>query len=380
MKKKLLAFSLIFMLVFTMAACGGGGAPATGGGDEGGFDGQTHQWRSQTFTPTGTLYHEIHTGLANRIRDMSGGRIDIQTFGSGEIVAAGDGPNAIRDGILDSGIHATSVWTIEHGAPLFSSTPGLFSSPFDYWFWMEYGGGYEIWREMVGRYNMQAFIGAVFHQENFLWSNTKLETVADIQNLSIRMMPLGGEILSNNGVAVVFLPGGEIVPSIERNVIDAGEYSSTAMDVTLGFHDVAKYYHKPGWHQPTLMLEFVINGNSWAALSPDLQSIVENACRAHAIDTMMYSAVRDVAAEEQIKANGNEMVILSDEFIATLNGWAEIYWAEVEANDPFIKRIRDSQKNFMQWWVPNKALMNVEYPDWVWDRKDDHPYALVPKR
>jgi len=243
---------------------------------------------------------------------------------------------------------------------------------------MEYGGGNEIWRDMVGAYGVQAFMGAIFHQENFLWTNKKLETIDDLRSLSIRMMPLGGEILAKNGVPVVFLPGGEIVPSIERGVIDGGEYSSAAMDMSLGFHDVAKYYHKPGWHQPSLMIELVINGDAWNALTPDLQAIVEHACKVNNWDTLMYSAVRDVAAEVALERNGNEMVILPPEFVNTLNGWAEVFWAETEAADPFVKRVRDSQRNFMQWWIPAKSMMTIETPAWAWDRANEYPFELVP--
>jgi TRAP-type mannitol/chloroaromatic compound transport system substrate-binding protein len=379
MKRKLLAITLIVVLALSLAACGGNGGttPATGNGDNV-PTGEVHHWRSQTFTAPGTLYHFFHVSFADKVREMSGGRIDIEVFGAGELVGVNDQPAALRDGIIDAAMMATSVWGIERGAPLFSSTPGLFTNPFDHLMWLEFGGGFELWREMTDRFNVRTFPIVITHAENFLWSNTAIRSIDDLQGLNIRMMPLGGEILDRNGVGVVFMPGGEIVPSIERAVLDGGEFATSSMDITLGFHDVAQYFHKPGWHQPSLMLEISINGDRWNALDADLQRIIEVATRASTVWSLGYSAVRDAEAEVVFAANGNELVVLSPEIIGTLNQWANEYWAEVEAEDDFIRRIRDSQRTFMQWWVPNRAMLYIAYPEWVWDREDDIPFALVP--
>jgi len=379
MKSKLLVFALIFVLVFALAACGGGSSPAPGGGDDGDFGSETFFWRSQTFTGTGTMYHDLHLNLANTIEEMSGGRLQIQVFGSGEIVQAFDMPNAVRDGVLDSIMQATSQWTLEYAAPLFCSTPGEFPDPHDQVFWLRFGGGWEIFEDMTNQFGVKTFIGGITHAENFLWAPFPVTRVEDLQGLSIRMMPVGGDILARNGVSVVFMPGGEIVPAIERGVIDAAEFAVSSMDLTLGFHDVAKYYHKPGWHQPSLLLEYTINGDSWNALPADLQKIVEIAAWYNTSWSTMYSAVRNVAAEEYFKNNGNELVWLDATFINQLSEWKDEYFEEMEASDPYFRRIRESQRNFMQWWQPNKDMLAIDPPPWSYDTIDRHPYALVPR-
>ena len=382
MKRKLLAITLIALLAFALAACGNGAAPA--GNGENGVDpgpggGETFHWRSQSFIPVGTMYHDLHLHLANTIYEMSGGRLFIEVFGTGEIVAAFDMPNAVRDGILDAGMQAPSQWALEYGTNLFASTPGEFSRPFDTMFWLMFGGGWAIHQDMASRFNITTFPMAITHQENFLWSNIPIRTVDDLQGMSIRMMPTGGNILQEHGgVAVVFMPGGEIIPSIERGVIDGGEFAVSSMDFTLGFHDVARYFHKPGWHQPTLLLEFMINGDAWNALPADLQAIVEIAAMASTYRSTMYSAVRDAAAEVAFIENGNVLVMLSDDVINTMNEWKDAYFAGHEASDPYFLRIRESQRNFMQWWVPNRDLTIMEDPAWVWDRADEWPFALQP--
>lgn len=325
------------------------------------------------------MYHDLHLNLARKIEEMSGGRLILDVFGSGEVVAAFEMPNAIRDGVLDAGVQSSSQWTLELAATLYSSTPGEFADPYDAVFWMRFGGGWDIHQEMADRYNITTFPMAITHQENFLWSNTPIRTIQDLQGLSIRMMPVGGQILEANGVAVVFMPGGEIVPSIERGVIDGGEFAVSSMDYTLGFHEVARYYHKPGWHQPSLLLEFMINGNAWDALPADLQAIVYYAAYANTAWSTMYSAIRNADAEVRFAANGNELIILSDEVIATMNEWKEDWMAERVEIDPFFARVRASQINFMQWWIPNKRLTQaIPDPEWTMDRADEWPRTFQP--
>ena len=382
MKKKLLAILLITALaLMALTGCGGGSnqpAATTGGDNVDSKYSQQFNWRIQAFTGTGTTFHVWTVHLADLITRMSGGQLTVEAFGGGELVAVFDGPNAVRDGVIDATLSYSTLWTMEYGMPLFTSNPGEFSDVFDFWYWAKYGGGLEIWRDAVPA-GVHILVGGLFDTENFMWSTKPVRSIADLRALKFRMMPLGGDILAANGCSVVFLPAGEIVPSIERGVIDAAEYSISAMDLTLGFHDVAKYYHKPGWHQPSFLMELAINGNSWNALPDHLKAIVEAAADANCVYTWMQCAIINNEAEINFKNNGNELVILPDDVIATLYEWTDIWYEEMYATDPFIKRVKESQKNFMQWWVPYKDNLHIAYPDWAYEKAGDLPYKLVPK-
>ena len=39
------------------------------------------------------------------------------------------------------------------------------------------------------------------------------------------------------------LPGGEIVPAMDRGLLDAAEFNNPSSDILLGFPDVSKVYH-----------------------------------------------------------------------------------------------------------------------------------------
>ena len=383
MKRKILCVLLVTMLLATaLTGCGGSGTTTNTGGT-GGSDTpkaeQTFNWRIQAFTGNGTTFHQWAVHLAKLITEASGGRLTVEAFGAGELVETFDMPNAVRDGVINGALSYATLWTIEYGMPLFTSTPGLFADPWEYWSWVKYGGGFEIWRDITKPYDVQVLVGGMFDAENFLWATQPITKVEDLLKLKIRMMPLFGDILASKGASIVFLPAGEIVPSIERKVLDAAEFSISAMDETLGFHDVAKYYHKPGWHQPSFLMEFIINGKDWRALPDDLQRIVEACADANVVWTLMQCPQVNQAAEVRFKANGNEEVILNEEVMGTLMKWTNEWFAEFEAKDPFIGRVRASQKEFLKWYVPYKEKLHIPYPDWAYENYDKAPYVLVPK-
>ena len=374
MKKSLcILLATILIVSVSVTGCGGGG----GGGGGGDWSGETFNWRVQSYTPRGSKVHDFLEHLVENIERMSGGRMNIEVFAVGELVASFDMATSVRDGVLDATISHAGLWTgLETAMPLFTSTAGEFSDPFDVLYWLEYGGGMEIWREVVSRYNTINFVTGVFDAENFLWTNTPVRSIEDLLALRIRMMPLAGEIIAANGGQVVFLPGEEIVPSIERGVIDGGEFATAALDEAWGFHHVARYYHVPGWHQPSSVLTFDINMDSWNALPADLQAIIEHATRSNTMWTWMENGVRNQAAEARFEANGNVMVQLPEEMLITLNEWATVWFEEQSQVDPLIARIRESQKEFMQWWVPYKDARVIPYHPWVFDRADEMPRAL----
>ncbi len=360
--------AMVMCLSLVMAGCGGGVMNSGDGGDGGPASGQTFTWKVQGYTAAGTTFDDYGKHLAELIETMSDGRIKIEWYPADSLVAGFDVPNAVRDGILDAEYGYAGLWTsLEYGAPLFCSTPGDFYDPFDVLYWMEYGGGLELWNEMLAPYNAVVMPGGVLDAENFLWTNKPIQSIEDLKSMKLRMMPLMGEVLAANGCSVVFLPGSEIISSMERKVIDAGEFSTPALDETFGFQDVAKYYHKPGFHQPTSVQEFVINKNSWDALPADLQAIVTAACKANVMWTWMENGVRNQAAMARFEAMGAEEVIMPPEVVATLQEWTDAWFEKMMQEDPFIAKVRQSQMDFLKSWVPYKKNMEIPYADWVFE-------------
>lgn len=359
MKKKLVITFLAFALTFIVFSCFVSEVVAAD---------KPIVWKVQGFTPAGTLYDTWGKHFAGLVEELSGGRIKIEWFPSGTIVSALEAPDAVGDGILDAEYGYSGLWSGHNEAfPLFCSTPGLFSDPWDAALWMKEGGGEELWNEMLEPYNCHGIIVGIHHSETFLWSNKPIRTVEDMKGLKLRMMPVMGKVLEEHGMSVVFMSGGEIIPSLEKKVLDAAEYSIPAFDKTLGFQDVCKYFHFPGIHQPSAMQEIVINKDKWEALPDDLKRIVEYAAQLNIFYCYSQSALLNVKAIEEFEKMGLEKVVLEKEAVETLTRWANEWFEKHQNENPWMAKIRESQKAFGKMYFPYKKSLESPYPDWAFE-------------
>lgn len=231
------------------------------------------------------------------------------------------------------------------------------------------GGGQELWQQAADDANMNCkiFLAGTHDMEDFMWSNKPITEVEDLQGITVRMMPVMGNILSENGISVAFISGTEIVASMERKVIDAGEYSIPALDQTFGFQDVAKYVARPGFHQPCATQELCINKQKWEELPDDLKAIVEYACRANVISMMTNVTLRNIDSLEYFAGQGITVTRLSDNALQTLQEWTDTYYETHATEGTLMKKIIDSQDAFVDKIAEYKDTLEIPYPDWAYD-------------
>lgn len=365
--KKLLAILLCLAMVLGMAACG---EKKTNEPTQTAEPTETITWKAQGFTSAGTLYDTYGKMLADRINGMTGGRLVIEWYGGDSIVASAEVAASVRDGILDACVDYSGQWTwLDEAMPLFCSSPGVFSKPIDMIGWMYYGGGLELWQKYADEagMNMKIFLQGVHDMEDFLWSNEPITEISDLTDGKIvRMMPVFGNVLAENGVSVAFLSGAEIVSSMERGVIDAGEYSIPSLDQTFGFQDVAKYVARPGFHQPCATQCFAINLDRWNELPEDLQHIVEEACRAQVLMFLEDSIQKNIDSLEFFKSKGITVTQLSDDCLATLSEWTDNYYAAHATPGTKMREIVDSQQAFIKKIAAYNDSMAMPYPSWAY--------------
>jgi TRAP-type mannitol/chloroaromatic compound transport system substrate-binding protein len=368
--KSLIITFLIIMLFGTIALSGCGGSAQKTEGTEPieQTDQETFVWKVQGYSSAGTLQDKWGQNLAKTIEKLSHGRIKIEWYPVGAVVQAFEVPNAIRDGILDAEWGITANWkNLVYAAPLFTSTPGMFSDPKDYLMWMKYGGGQELWEEMVEPFNAVPIVAGMCDMEMFMWSNKKARTFDEFKGLKLRMMPFMGEILEEKGLSVAFIPGNEVVPSLERGVIDGAEYGTRATDISFGFPDAAKYYHTPGVHQPSCAIEFVVNKDTWNKLPDDLKEIVRIACEYNTYKTSEESGKEEVLAIEKLNELGVEQVELDPAFVEEMIGWINEWFDKKCKEDPMIDKIWKSQQEWGKKWFPLKKSNTLPYPDWAFE-------------
>ncbi|RJR19841.1 MAG: hypothetical protein C4582_10025 [Desulfobacteraceae bacterium] len=319
------------------------------------------KWKVQGFVPAGMLYHEALLRLADVVKEVTGGRMVWEVFPAGALVPPFEGLKAVSDGVYDANYGYTGQWVGKIPvAPLFTSAPGGLAA-FDTQMWLEHGGGKELHQEMYDRYGykVKAFETAPISMEVYMWAKKPLAKLDDWKGMKFRMMPLMGDVLAKNGFSVVFMPAGEIMPNLQRGVLDAAEYSIPAFDKTLGIWEVCKYMHIPGIHQPCSHIELVVNQKSWAAVPDDLKVLVEAAIWKSRLKEWMWMEQKNLEAMDFFKEKGIQVVQLEDQTSKTMIKWAIEYLDEKAAKDEFFGKVWNSQKQFGSKWFPYSKAFSL---------------------
>jgi TRAP-type mannitol/chloroaromatic compound transport system substrate-binding protein len=318
-------------------------------------------WTMQSSWPAANLLHYSPLQLAKMIEQMSGGRLKWDIQPAGTIVPAFEVLDAVNKGLLDAAHTWPGYWAGKNSAAgLFAPPPG---GPFglgrdEYLSWLLVGGGLELYNEMLQKelkYNVVAFYtSGLPYWEALGWFRKTFTTMDDLKRLRFRTSGLGLEMMRTMGVAVVSLAGGEVIPALERGVIDGAEWAIPSHDILMGFHNVTKNYYMPDFRQPPSFQEILVNKKVWDALPSDLQAIVRYACWAEIIRMSTYSINLDSkAAEELTTKHGVQIRRTPDEVLrAQLEAIDKVYDAESRRN-PFFARVLASQREFARRVVPH---------------------------
>jgi len=312
------------------------------------------KWKVQGFVPAGMLYHDTLVRLADEVKKATNGRLVWEVFPAGALVPPFEGLKAVSDGVYDANYGYGGQWVGKIPvAPLFCSVPGGFNA-MDMQMWLNEGGGKELYQEMYDTYkfNVKVLVSDPISMENFMWAKKPIKKIEDLKGLKMRMMPLMGDVLSEHGMSVIFVPGGEIMPNLQRGVLDAAEYSISAFDKTLGIWEVCKYVMLPGIHQPCSQIELLINKKSYDALPGDLKAQLDVAVGKMRLDNWLWTEKKNMEAMEFFKEKGITVVEMDPEAVKTLVKWAHEYLDKRAAKDPFFAKVWESQKAFGAKWYP----------------------------
>jgi TRAP-type mannitol/chloroaromatic compound transport system substrate-binding protein len=225
--------------------------------------------------------------FAERVKEVSGGTINIEVFGKNRLVPALQVFDATSTGTVDIFHSGPYYWKGKNSAiSIFGGVPfGM--TPVESMSWFKNGGGYELWREIYDRYNLYPFLGGNTGPQMGGWFRKEIKSLEDLKGLKMRIPGLGGELFSMLGVNPILLPAGEIFSSLERGIIDASEWVGPALDIKMGFDRVAKFYYS-GWNEPGSILELTFNKNSFKKLSTEQQTMIEMASNEMNVD-MLYN-------------------------------------------------------------------------------------------
>jgi TRAP-type mannitol/chloroaromatic compound transport system substrate-binding protein len=352
-KTTMLLFTLIALVLVALTGCSGG-QEATAGADGAAAEPvETYSWIVQSCFPKNMPLTDQTIQLwADKVTAMSGGRLQITLHGDGEIVPGPEVFEAVRDGALDAGMN-TPAWQKGEfpASDLFYTLPGGVTEFHDLFVWLYGYGGMELEQEMYGDQIKVIPLGLTPPEE--LWMNKEITSLDDFAGLKIRAAGLSMDLFEALGASTVLLGGGEVVPSLQRGVIDAAEFAFPSMDVPLGLPDVASHVYGPPLHMGPNKFQLVINPAKWEELPADLQAIVETAALAASSEGYAKEWIATMEAFEYMH-NETDLIItkLSPEVQAQARELTYQILDEKSAEDPFFAKVWESQRLFLEQFEP----------------------------
>tara|TARA_R110002072_G_scaffold99563_12_gene218950 strand:+ start:3812 stop:4981 length:1170 start_codon:yes stop_codon:yes gene_type:complete len=312
-----------------------------------GATGEHYQWKMITTWPKNFPGLGFAAeNFSRAVEEMSNGRLTVHVYGAGEIVPALEVFDAVSQGVVDAGHGAAYYWKGKVPASVFfTSVPfGLNAQEMNGW--LHYGGGLELWQEAYAPYNLVPMAGGSTGVQMAGWFNREINSIEDLKGLKMRIPGLAGEVFAAAGGTAVTIAGGELYTSMQTGVIDALEWVGPYNDKSLGFHEVAKYYYYPGWHEPGSILEFIVNKDSLEALPTDLQAIVKYASRAISQDMLDEYTARNNAALESLIEEGVQLRRLPDDVLLALWQGSQVVMQKLVASDPMAAKVYESYRKF----------------------------------
>jgi len=309
--------------------------------------GQQYKWKMvTTWPPNFPILGEACQLYADLLEQMSGGRIQVRVYGGGELVPALEAFDAVQSGAAELGSGAAYYWAGKSpAAQFFASVPfGMNAQQLNSW--IISGGGMELWEELYRDFGLVPLLGGNTGVQMGGWFNREINSIADLKGLKMRIPGLGGKVLEKAGGAPVLLAGGEIYTGLERGVIDATEWLGPFHDTLMGFHEIAKYYYTPGWHEPGTALEFFVNKGIYDALPSDLQAIVRGASLYVNNWCLSTMEAKNSAALQKILNSEAEIRPFPQEVLRQLRLYTDEVIREVVDSEPFAKRVYESYDKF----------------------------------
>jgi len=313
---------------------------------------QTATLRFQSTWPAKDIFHEFANDFAKKVNDMASGRLRIEVLPAGAVVPAFQLLDAVNKGTLDGGHGVVAYHYGKNTAlALWGSGPAFGMDPNMVLSWHYYGGGKALLEEIYKSLNIDvvSYLYGPMPTQPLGWFKKPIANVGQIKGLKFRTVGLAVDVFKELGAAVNPLPGGEIVPALDRGLIDAAEFNNASSDRVLGFPDVTKNCMLQSFHQSGEQFEILFNKAKLEALPAELRAIIDYAVQASSADFSWKAIDRNSKDYIELKTKDKVNFYKTPDAIlrAQLDAWDKVTAAKSTEN-PFFKRVMDSQRAFAQ--------------------------------
>jgi TRAP-type mannitol/chloroaromatic compound transport system substrate-binding protein len=311
---------------------------------------QTVKWRMVTSWPKRLPGPGMSAErIAERVRTLSGGRIDISVFAAGEVVPAFEVLDAVGNGVADIGHTAAFYWQGKMPAAAFFTTVPFGLTPSEHVAWIDAGGGQVLWDELYAPFGVKPFMGGNTGVCMGGWFRREIMSLADLRGLKLRSVGLGGEVYRRLGATPQTTPPAEILVSLQSGVIDGAEFVGPGTDIALGLYRVAPFYYYPGFNKPNGTGECLVARKIWDALSTELQAIVAHACAAEANFALAeMERLNALALAALVSDHGVKLTAFPDDLVAAARAQASDVTGELAARSTITAKVHASYTAFRE--------------------------------
>ena len=291
--------------------------------------------------------------FADKLRRASAGAIALELEEPGKIVPAANCLEAVGKGGAEACWSTPGMWTTKEPAlAVFGGIP-VGPEAVEYVAWLNYGGGQELMDELYARFNAKSILCGITTPEGGGWFKKPVQTSDDLKGLKVRAYGLAARVMTKAGADPRHVEPSRILAALKDGSLDGAEYSFPAIDLALGFHTVVNNYYFPGWHQPTVPLELLVNKKNWDALPEATRGQVELACGDTVRDGLSEGEALQAAALREMRAKG----VVFQRWPQSVLDALEKAWIEVADQEG------TADANFKRVWSALSAF-RAEYETW----------------
>jgi TRAP-type mannitol/chloroaromatic compound transport system substrate-binding protein len=296
------------------------------------------------------IFNEMAQEYVTRVNEMAGGRLRIDYLNTGSVVKTFQEMDAVSQGVLDAAHNVPVYWYGKSkAASLFGSGPINGMDAHQTLAWIYRGGGLELYNELLGNLglNVVGFFAMPMPTQPLGWFKKPIANAAGLKGLKYRTVGLAADLFQEMGTKVTQLPGGEIMPALQRGVIDAFEFNNPTSDSRFGAQDVIKNYMMGSYHQAMEFFEIIFNKKRWEAIPKDLQAILRYGVEA-ASSANYWTGMDNYSRDLQTLITKHKVKVIRTPksiFEEQLKAW-DVLTKRLSAADPFFAKVVESQRAF----------------------------------
>jgi TRAP-type mannitol/chloroaromatic compound transport system substrate-binding protein len=287
--------------------------------------------------------------VADRIKTLSGGKLDISVHAAGEIVPAFEVLDAVGGNVAEMGHTASFYWQGKMPAAAFFTTVPFGLTPGEHVAWVDAGGGQALWDELYAPFGVKPFMGGNTGVCMGGWFRREIKGLSDIGGTKIRSLGLGGEVYRRLGATPQTTPPAEILTSLQSGVIDAVEFVGPGTDIALGLYRVTPFYYYPGFNKPNGTGECIVSLNAWNALDNEMKAVVSHACAVEAnfalaeMERLNTEALAALTGQHKVQLRG-----FPKDLIAAARATSRDVLGELAGRSATARKVHDSYLTFRE--------------------------------